>query len=313
MGGSAFSWCESSGPGRSSGNHLPNPIPPRVRRHSSSAQSLRRAPLGARTGPSTGAPGVHRSMHEPRPYGNGCCLLQAVCPPVRRHRGPSAVTRRRASRWTAPDLRTPPPQGARRAWTFDRVPTFHPLPFFTRARSARAAARHGARAARPRADGRAPAGLGERRGPLGRVQLRAGPCRPCRVRRLTGRRHRRGARPRGGHGSVPAAPAAVRAGRRATACRTEQGAPRTARQNGCGGAQGHSSKCRQCAVGLTNSHTRSRMFSANFRGPSISWPNAPSTPVRPGLKDALRPPAPYGDRPRSEGALPSKPPECNAS
>lgn len=248
-------------------------------------------------------------MHERRPYGNGCCLLQAVCPPVRRHPAASPVTHRPTRRWTALDLRTPPPQGARRARTFARALAFRPLPVFTRARTARSAS--SARTAR--AAGRAPAGLGERCGPLGRVQLRSGPRRPRRLRGFTGRRRRCGARARGRHRGLPGAPAAVRAGRRATACRTEQGAPGTAQQNGRGGAQGHSSKCRQCAGGLTDSHTRSRSFSANFRGRPIPWANAPSTPVRPGLKAALKPPAPYGDRPWSQGALPSKPRECNAS
>lgn len=62
-----------------SGNHLPNPIPPRVRRHSSSAQTLIPGPRAAPSSSMVSLRRVQGSMHEGRPYGNGCCPVQAVC------------------------------------------------------------------------------------------------------------------------------------------------------------------------------------------------------------------------------------------
>lgn len=225
--------------------------------------------------------------------------------------GPPRLTSDRSPE-RALNPRTPPRQGARRAWTPDRVPTV--LTVLTASTvSARPQAPPGLRAPGPEAPAGGPAGLGGRRGALGGVQLRPGSRRPCGVRDLPGGSGWRRAGPGGRHRGLPGAAAAVRAGGRAAARGTERRAPRTAQQDGYGGAPGRAARLREHAGRLTDSHTRSRSFSANFRRPGIPWPNGPSTPVRPGLKGAPRACAPYGDRPWSRGALPCRAHECNAS
>lgn len=70
----------SAGGDAVSGNHLPNPLPPRVRRHSSTAQTPQSA---------CDVPG---SMPEATPYGNAGCVVHRACV----NRRPHSVTSRRA-------------------------------------------------------------------------------------------------------------------------------------------------------------------------------------------------------------------------
>lgn len=215
---------------------------------------------------------------------------------------------------------TPPPQGARRAWTAARVLTRHDAltrhgaePPAPAGGGARASARRRPRAARRGGATRTPAGLRERCRALGRVQLCPGSRRPRGVRDITGGSRGVGPRTPGRDGGLQAASAAVRAGGGAAGRGARGRASRAARKDGRGGAPGRSACWWVRAGGLTDSRALHRNFSANFLWPCIPWPKGYSTPVPPGPKGMRKAPEPYGDRPRSRGALPSNARECNAS
>jgi hypothetical protein len=260
--------------------------------------------------------------------------------------------------------RTPEHQGAERVRTRHRTPLLHtlrtlrpagpPRPFRVVRGTPRSATRITLRIAIGNMLRFAPpcpsrAGRGERRGPLGGLQLRPGPGGSSLVRQLARRRGRYGAGPRGRDGGLcdPAAP--VRAGGGAPGRRaaehvaptpTRPAAARTAREDRHGehgshgdhgvrersgtegrpmGRKRHGSSPRRSShwgkqVGrLTGLRVHLRFFSANFRQWHIPCSNDPPTPVRPAPKGVRRPRAPYVDWPLPRGALPCGAHECNAS
>lgn len=139
--------------------------------------------------------------------------------------------------------------------------------------------------------------VGERRGPLGRVQLPSRPRRPRRLRNVRRRGRRGRPRPRRRHRGLPDPSAALRA-QRGPGARREPGADLlAARPGGRGGAPGRPSRRRLCDRRLTRSHAHTRMISANFTSVAPPWGNGLPTPLPPGKKGPFAALAPYGDGP----------------
>lgn len=286
--------------------------------------------------------GVPGSMPEPAADGNAAWWLQPSTGRHRPHRRPTGVpvaSRRRSQAFTdvgpsdrkAPPVVgtsvTPPPPGSFRARTTVR-PGLRTLP----GPSARTAPGASPVAGRGRRAGRAHSApltsltrptplitliplirVGERGGPLGGVQLSAGPCRAGRLRHIRGRGRRRGPRPRRRDRRLPGAAATVRAHRGPRPRGRIGAAPRPARQDRPWGEPGRSARDGKCARRLTGSHTGTRMFSANFALVASPWRNGLPTPLPPGKKGPFASRAPYGDGPCRRCTLPCAACEWNAS
>lgn len=138
-----------------------------------------------------------------------------------------------------------------------------------------------------------------RSGSMGNFRLRRRAGRACGVRHVRRRRRRDRGRPGRRDRRLAGADAPVRAGDAA-----RRGDTRTPGRRPSGALQPR---------GLTDSHARTHMFSANFACTGIPWRNGPSTPVRPGRKGPHAPLAPYGDGPCMRRALPCAASGCNAS
>lgn len=267
-----------------SGNHLPNPIPPRVRRHAS---------LGP--DPAHTARGFPGACTRGRPSRNGCCAVQAVCTAFT-YRGTKAYSDRPLEHASAP---LGPGPGER------PCPVPHPAP--ERPRTTPRTASSPARVRRAGAARRTPH---PRPGTAVHRRTPPAPSAPSAAR---GRRRgvgRRGA----GDGGVPAA--AARSGR------ARRG--RGPRAGGSSAGGGTGSGCRrrlrertppgrQFTGRLTGFRAVTHLFSANFWPPQGCCVHHPPTPVPPARKGSTGARAPYVDWPLRQGALPCTAHECNAS
>lgn len=308
--------------GAVSGNRLPDPIPPRVRPHASSAQIPHRL---------RGVPG---SMHEHRP------VTQWLLPRTAGfHRNTDT-----AAQVCASPQRAAVPLGALMAVRPSAVtPVSETHPTATRSGSASdRQLEHALNPGKPhpREPRREPAVSVPRTAPQPVPEADEIPPHPTDtatdVVRWAAfscvlvpvvlvwygtslmRRDGRGPRPRGGHRRLPRPPAPVRTrrgpgGGRPFDGRRSHPRARPAWTLRLRGAQGRTELRPEYAGRLTGFRAHPRIFSANFGYLHVPWSNTPPPPVRPALKGVQGPRAPYVDRPRGRGALPCTAHECNAS
>lgn len=138
--------------------------------------------------------------------------------------------------------------------------------------------------------------VGERRGPLGRVQLPSRPRRPRRLRNVRRRGRRGRPRPRRRHRGLPDPSAALRAQRGPGARRARRRPPRGAagRPRGRTGAPVTAEVVRPKTDPFARSHPYD-FSQLHVSGPSLGkWP---ANPLPPGKKGPFAALAPYGDGP----------------